>query len=107
MKVADVLSDLVALRACHPSDALSLVTVQPEVMDNGLKSHSKELDAGDKNASQQHDVQQAKDLVELHNTIKQHHIHQHNGIDDQLRQARIEVDSVLKKLDGYKRNKKY
>ncbi|EFR03608.1 hypothetical protein MGYG_06602 [Nannizzia gypsea CBS 118893] len=84
MQVADVLSDLASLRACDQAEALALVNIH-----NAEQAHGR---------SQNKDVQRATELIELHRSMKEHHIYQNGGVDAALHQARMDVDAVLAKL---------
>ncbi|GAB1213772.1 hypothetical protein ATERTT37_002925 [Aspergillus terreus] len=95
MQVAEILSDLTSLRVCDHQDALALVTVNERIaapvaaeQGDASKAHAKE--------PANEDLQRAKELVELHYEIKARHA---NGtVDDELAQAREQVNRVLREL---------
>ncbi|KAK2839230.1 hypothetical protein FQN49_006343 [Arthroderma sp. PD_2] len=100
MQVAGVLSDLASLRACDQSDALSLVSIHKTVLDPKSTSQPADSKAGQIHGhSQNQDVQRATELVELHKSMKEHHIYQNGGVDAGLRRARMDVEGVLEKLN--------
>ncbi|KAF2707786.1 hypothetical protein K504DRAFT_383403 [Pleomassaria siparia CBS 279.74] len=65
MKLAEILSDLVSLRICDPTAALSLVTVRTKPRTAAAAAAA----AHDQDA----DLQRAKDLVDLHYSVKEAH----------------------------------
>ncbi|KAK4698184.1 hypothetical protein P7C71_g42, partial [Lecanoromycetidae sp. Uapishka_2] len=94
MQIASILSDLTSLRVCDHSAAIALVSVHkvdstlPAATGSSQSSRVTEKDP---------DMQRATDLVELHYGVKMNHM---QGEDAGLRQARRDVDQVLRKLDG-------
>ncbi|KAF4555781.1 Hypothetical protein D9617_2g057450 [Elsinoe fawcettii] len=87
MRVAELLSDLTSLRACDPQAALALVSARP-AQANDVPTSGKP-DDGDE------DLKRARDLIELHSTVKTRH---GSGVDDELLKARRDVDRVLDAL---------
>ncbi|KAM5435329.1 hypothetical protein MferCBS31731_006294 [Microsporum ferrugineum] len=99
MQVAGVLSDLASLRACDHADALSLVNIHKAVLDTKPASSQPDSRAGQSHGqSQNQDVQRATELVDLHRSMKEHHIYRNGGVDPGLHQARMDVEDVLAKL---------
>ncbi|KAK4629452.1 hypothetical protein CLAFUW4_08038 [Fulvia fulva] len=89
MRVAELLSDLTSLQVCDPNAALALVSTRPEPspeQGNGT-TESKEIEDSD--------LKRAKDLLELHGTVKLAH---QDGTDKDLNQARDAVARVLRTL---------
>ncbi|KAG8623098.1 hypothetical protein KVT40_008074 [Elsinoe batatas] len=89
MRAAELLSDLISLRACDPQAALALVSARPS---RSERNDSK--DALDSNGKDEH-LKRAHDLIELHGTVKTRH---GSGVDDELLKARDDVRRVLESL---------
>ncbi|PSK60132.1 hypothetical protein B9Z65_1030 [Elsinoe australis] len=89
MRVAELLSDLTSLRACDPQAALALVSARPKPKDAIGEITSNATEKEDE------DLKRARDLIELHSTVKTRH---GNGVDDELLYARHEVRKVLDML---------
>ncbi|KAF2662808.1 hypothetical protein K491DRAFT_709471 [Lophiostoma macrostomum CBS 122681] len=66
MQLAEILSDLVSLRVCDPSAALALVSARPPKSSSTTQT-IKDEDDNDP------DIQRAKDLVELHYSLREAH----------------------------------
>jgi hypothetical protein len=106
MKVAEMLSDLTSLQVCvsspvlwprndtyklyqDPSAALALVSARPDgssTQETDQKASAEESDP---------DLKRAKDLLELHATVKLAH---QDGTDKDLNDAREAVKKVLREL---------
>ena len=113
MQVAEILSDLTSLRACvcisklspNPwltnsqdhNDALSLVTVNERTASREGVSQSQPASAVAETKTQNNDLRRAKELVELHYEIKAKHAG--GSVDQELVQAREEVNRVLRELE--------
>ncbi|KAF2498888.1 hypothetical protein BU16DRAFT_558927 [Lophium mytilinum] len=69
MQIAEILSDLTSLRVCDPAAALSLVSVGAD----SSPSRSKADPSATKKDDDDTDLKRAKDLVELHYTVKMAH----------------------------------
>ncbi|KAH8732946.1 hypothetical protein GQ44DRAFT_601683 [Phaeosphaeriaceae sp. PMI808] len=71
IRLAEILSDLVSLRVCHPNAALALVSAQPHPSSQKPESESKRSDAA--MDEQDEDLKRAKDLVKLHYDVREKH----------------------------------
>ncbi|PPJ58481.1 hypothetical protein CBER1_05587 [Cercospora berteroae] len=92
MKVADLLSDLTQLQFADPGAALALVSARSSAAGsaaaNGEVSSNGHRDDPD--------LKRAKDLLDLHKTVKL--AHPDAEPDAALRKARADVDKVLREL---------
>ncbi|EME38326.1 hypothetical protein DOTSEDRAFT_141038 [Dothistroma septosporum NZE10] len=88
MKVAELLSDLTSLQICDSNAAFALVSARPEPSTEG-NSTAKDKQTDDP------DLNRAKDLLELHGTVKLAH---QDGTDKDLNEARDAVAKVLRTL---------
>ncbi|KAF2164167.1 hypothetical protein M409DRAFT_68066 [Zasmidium cellare ATCC 36951] len=90
MKLAEFLSDLTSLQVCDPNAALALVSARPEssVSGDSLRP-SASKDDGDV------DLKRAKDLLDLHASVKLAH---QDGTDAELNTARDAVARILRIL---------
>ncbi|KAG8526934.1 uncharacterized protein KY384_008363 [Bacidia gigantensis] len=88
MQIASMLSDLMSLRVCDYSAALALVSAHKDK--SGQQKAEAELE-------QDKDIRRVRDLLELHYGVKVKH---QQGDDEGLRQARVEVEVVLRELDS-------
>ncbi|KAF1840512.1 uncharacterized protein K460DRAFT_411095 [Cucurbitaria berberidis CBS 394.84] len=86
MRLAEMLSDLVSLRACDPSAALALVSARPST------SHQ---DANTTIPSEEEDVdlKRAKDLLKLHYEVKE--AHKRGQLSNGLDEARRAVEKAV------------
>ncbi|KAJ4287222.1 hypothetical protein N0V90_012620 [Kalmusia sp. IMI 367209] len=66
LQLAQILSDLVSLRVCDPAAALALVSARP----NASSSVSNPAEVKEETDV---DIKRAKELVELHYTVKEAH----------------------------------
>jgi len=85
MRVAEVLSDLTSLRACESAAALALVTSQ--LPDQELDSSNEKGNA---------DLQRAKDLIDLHYSMKAPE--KKGEMERTLQEARDTVNSIAAKV---------
>ena len=109
MQVASVLSDLTSLRVCVRLPGLVAFTSEPASVktDSYLQEHSAALalvsvhkQGSDKQSSTEkehsdEDMRRAIDLTRLHYGVKMKY---KQGDDESLRQARRDVDSILRNL---------
>lgn len=80
------------------SAALALVSVHKADSSLSGEGNNKGVNAGSgDDVGEDPDMQRATDLLELHFGVKMNHM---QGEDPGLRQARRDVDQVLRKLDG-------
>ncbi|KAI5366110.1 hypothetical protein Slin14017_G037500 [Septoria linicola] len=94
MKVADLLSDLTQLQAADAEAALALVSAKPPLATSS--NAEQPLPKGDDDDP---DLQRAKDLLELHKTVKL--AHRDAEPDKALKQARSDVASVMGELQRH------
>jgi len=91
MKVAEILSDLKSLDACPPDSALKLVSVHKS---------SREAEGSDSantvSTNSDPDLARASTLISLHQSVKMKY--QEEGLDEELGQARMDVQRVLGSL---------
>ncbi|KAJ5520443.1 hypothetical protein N7463_000896 [Penicillium fimorum] len=93
MQVAEILSDINSLRVCGHNEALALVNVHKNIT-GSTESDSALADKSP--ADDKVDLRRAKELVELHYEVKARHV---NGtVDEELGQARQDVQRVLREL---------
>ncbi|KAF2674911.1 hypothetical protein BT63DRAFT_449902 [Microthyrium microscopicum] len=86
MRVAELLSDLISLRACDPSAAQNLVSVRPAPASTGDSKSTKE---SPEESDEDPDLKRAKDLIKLHDAMK---VRNANGqLDSGLSEARRSV----------------
>ncbi|KAF2099627.1 hypothetical protein NA57DRAFT_75129 [Rhizodiscina lignyota] len=90
MRIAEILSDLTSLRVCDPSAALALVSARPSpsatTADNAKPKG--------KNADDDAELARAKDLIDLHYSVKMQH--SEGTVDEGLLEARYSVHNALK-----------
>ncbi|KAK6499022.1 hypothetical protein TWF481_011592 [Arthrobotrys musiformis] len=84
--IAELLTDLSSLKASEPADALSLVTIDPSLLPESLKSSR--IDDGNEVLSA------AKELIDLHVEISQR-----KGLEE-LAGGRGQVEEIVKKVQG-------
>ncbi|KAF2772157.1 hypothetical protein EJ03DRAFT_214211 [Teratosphaeria nubilosa] len=89
MQVAALLSDLTSLQICDPKAALALVRARPS------GNSTAEAETMALHEDHDTDLKRAKDLVELHASVKVAH---ENGTDKGLDDARSAVEKVLREL---------
>ncbi|KAK5124213.1 hypothetical protein LTR85_001916 [Meristemomyces frigidus] len=89
MQVAEVLSDLTSLQVCEPKAAHALVSARPS------KENTAQGETLARHEDSDADLKRAKDLLELHATVKVAH---QDGTDKELNDARMAVTSVLSEL---------
>ncbi|CZT17703.1 uncharacterized protein RCC_03540 [Ramularia collo-cygni] len=93
MRVAEFLSDMTTLSICDAEAALALVSARPPKPDATMGAEGSTAAASDDNNDQ--DLNRAKDLLNLHGTVKVAH---QDGIDKELQHAREAVAKVLRDL---------
>ncbi|KAJ5459687.1 uncharacterized protein N7458_001239 [Penicillium daleae] len=95
MQVAEILSDITSLRVCGHNEALALVSGPPASAKDML-TEGDAVATSNGQSIKQEALQRAKELVQLHYEVKSRHV---NGeVDDNLRQARDDVNRVLREL---------
>ncbi|KAK1067618.1 hypothetical protein LTR12_015936 [Friedmanniomyces endolithicus] len=89
MRVAEVLSDLTTLYLADPKAALALVTAR--------ESHDRTAEAEPmvRHENDDPDLQRARNLVQLHASVKVAH---QDGTDRELNEAREAVAKVMREL---------
>ncbi|KAF2217914.1 hypothetical protein CERZMDRAFT_30454 [Cercospora zeae-maydis SCOH1-5] len=92
MKVADLLSDLTQLQFADPEAALALVSARSSTPGDTAVSG----DASSNGYRDDPDLKRAKDLLDLHKTVKL--AHPDAEPDAALKKARADVDKVLREL---------
>ncbi|CAK4031327.1 Hypothetical predicted protein [Lecanosticta acicola] len=90
MRVAEFLSDLTSLQVCEPIAALALVSARP---DKPSETNGTTQNSG--NDEDDPDLKRAKDLLDLHGSVKLAH---QDGTDKELNEARDAVAKVLRTL---------
>ncbi|KAI6797966.1 hypothetical protein KC363_g5266 [Hortaea werneckii] len=87
MQLAAFLSDLTSLQVCDPRAAMTLVTTRPSNVDTA------ETDTDSQDNDQ--DLKRAKDLLELHTSVKVAH---QDGSMSGLNDARDAIAKVLREI---------
>ncbi|KAI7084518.1 hypothetical protein KC356_g6642 [Hortaea werneckii] len=87
MQLAAFLSDLTSLQVCDPKAAMTLVTTRPSNVDTA------EADTDPQDNDQ--DLKRAKDLLELHTSVKVAH---QDGSMSGLNDARDAIAKVLREI---------
>ncbi|KAJ5116071.1 hypothetical protein N7456_000419 [Penicillium angulare] len=96
MQVAEILSDVTSLRVCGHNEALSLVSVNRSIAGPNDSATNSGVGQNGSDLKKQEDLQRAKELVKFHYEVKSRHA---NGeVDDDLKNARQNVDRVLREL---------
>ncbi|ORY14994.1 hypothetical protein BCR34DRAFT_478591 [Clohesyomyces aquaticus] len=101
LTLAEILSDLTSLRLCDPAAALALVSVRPAKTTSTSTSTANsattnpEQPQADKDDKGDPDLQRAKDLVELHYSVKE--AHKRGELEKGLAEAR---EMVTKAVEG-------
>ncbi|RYO33588.1 hypothetical protein AA0113_g4821 [Alternaria arborescens] len=94
MQLAEMLSDLVSLRACDPAAALALVSARSTDL-NSISSHDNTAKPNTATDDEQDpDLKRAKDLLKLHYEVKE--AHKRGELGRGLEEAR----SLVKKAVG-------
>ncbi|KAL8781592.1 MAG: hypothetical protein Q9213_005942 [Squamulea squamosa] len=97
MQIASILSDLTSLRVCDHTAALALVATRAPANDTSnvkpIQSHESKDTHG---TEYDPDMERAMDLMELHQGVKMKYA---RGEDQDLMQARKDVDAVLAELE--------
>ncbi|PYI33677.1 hypothetical protein BP00DRAFT_423834 [Aspergillus indologenus CBS 114.80] len=98
MQVAEILSDLTSLRVCDYNDALALVTIQERLDSRPAEIQSQPSNREETPALQteQDQLRQAKELVELHHDVKARHAL--GTVDEELAKLREDVRRVWLEL---------
>ncbi|KAJ5288734.1 hypothetical protein N7478_001764 [Penicillium angulare] len=96
MQVAEILSDVTSLRVCGHNEALSLVSANHSIAGPNDSTANNGVEQSGSDMKRQEDLRRAKELVKFHYEVKSRHA---NGeVDDGLKNARQNVDQVLKEL---------
>ncbi|KAK4985132.1 hypothetical protein LTR66_008262 [Elasticomyces elasticus] len=91
MQIAEILSDLTSLRVCDPAAALALVSARSRPTTTTTTADAEQRAETGQEATDA-DLRRAKELLELHSSVKLAH---RGGVDRELEEARERVRRAL------------